>query len=73
MTVRPAVPDFAVSLNAPTDFHRGSGREFAVRATREDGFDGPIEVHIDNVPSGYHITSPLLIEAGHHVARGCRI
>ena len=48
----------------------GSGREFSVRADRIDGFDGDITVAITNVPPGFSVSTPIVIQAGHLEARG---
>ena len=61
---------YSVKLNHGGDLRKGSGQEFAVTADRSDGFDGPIEVAIDNIPPSLSITSPLIIEAGHNKAFG---
>jgi mono/diheme cytochrome c family protein len=71
LTVREQRPDFKVTLagiNAKVG--AGSAREFKVSAQRIDGFDGPIRVDIANVPAGFRVTTPLLIEAGQLEALG---
>ncbi len=71
LTIRARRPDFKVTLNdANPTVGAGSGKEFHVRAERIDGFDGPIRVDITDVPPGFHVTSPLVIQAGHLVAFG---
>lgn len=71
LTVRPRKPDFKVSLNeANPKVNAGSGKEFEVVAQRLDGFDGPIQVDISEIPSGFHVTSPVTIQAGHDRAYG---
>ena len=71
LILREAKPDFTVTLNgANPTVEAGSGREFSVNATRLDGFEGEIKVAISNVPSGFTISSPLVIEAGHTEAKG---
>lgn len=71
LTVRPRRPDFKVTLHgADPSVNVGSGKEFEVRAERLDDFDGPIAVHIDNVPDGYYVTRPVVIEAGQARAYG---
>ncbi len=70
LQIRTPQPDFRVSLSHPGEVHRGSGQEFTVTANRMDGFAGPINVTIEDIPDGLHITTPLIIEAGHNVARG---
>jgi len=71
LTVRPRKPDFKVTLKgANPKINAGSGKEIEVVAQRMDGFDGPIQVDFSKVPSGFHITSPIIIEAGHDRAYG---
>ncbi len=71
LIVRRAQPDFEVSLQGtqPT-MARGSAWEFTLLAERRDGFEGPIEVHIQDLPPGIHVTSPVIIEAGQWSAAG---
>ncbi|MFT5522817.1 MAG: mono/diheme cytochrome c family protein [Pirellulaceae bacterium] len=71
MTVRQRAPDFKVSLvGANPSVNAGSGREFTVSATRTDDFDGEIRVDIENLPPGFHATTPVIIEAGQIEAKG---
>lgn len=71
LTVRPRKPDFHVTLHgANPSVAAGSGKEFEVRVDRIDGFEGPIQVNIDGVPDGFHITSPVIIQAGQDNAYG---
>ncbi len=71
LVVRPEQPDFELEFKA-TDLQlpRGSGREWQVVAKRMDGLTSPIEIHLDNVPEGFLITNPLVIEAGQDIASG---
>ncbi len=71
LTIRPRKPDFQVRLvGANPKVNVGSGKEFRVEATRLDDFNGPIQVDIANVPAGFQVTTPLVIEAGQEVAYG---
>lgn len=71
LTIRAPQPDFRVTLTgANPKVNAGGGREFEVAAERIDGFDGPIRIEADHVPDGFHITSPLVIQAGQDVAHG---
>ncbi|HUF63013.1 MAG TPA: c-type cytochrome domain-containing protein [Verrucomicrobiales bacterium] len=71
LTVRPAQPDFRVHLDgADPAVSPGSGREFQLRAERIDGFEGDIRVDISGLPTGFHATSPVVIEAGQETAVG---
>lgn len=71
LKIRPLRPNFEVTLQgaAPT-INLGSGKEFSVVANRQDEFDGEIRVDIKNLPPGFGVTTPLIISAGHNIARG---
>ncbi len=71
LIVRPEQPDFELEFKA-TDLQMpaGSGREWQVVAKRLDGLTSAIEIHLDNVPEGFLITNPLIIEAGQDIASG---
>ena len=72
LVVREAQQDFAVRL---TEFSgtvsAGSGASFTLAADRKDGFEGDIACEISGVPEGWHVTTPLVIQAGHLQAKGC--
>lgn len=69
--VRPADPSFTVSvMRVEPEIHSGTGREVRVVAERIDGFDGPIEVSIGELPEGWKSTFPLTIEANQKAALG---
>ena len=71
LVVRPAKPDFNVALEGVANkIPAGTGRSFLVRADRVDDFDGPVAVSFENLPAGYRIATPLVIEAGHLEAFG---
>jgi WD40 repeat protein len=72
LIVREARPDFAVRVTGfGGSVNVGSGAPFALTADRKDGFDGDITCEISGLPAGWHVTTPLVIEAGHLDARGC--
>jgi hypothetical protein len=64
LTVRPPRPSFTVTFNptAPAVW-KGSAVPITVSADRSDGFDGPIDVHLENVPAGFS-APPTTIPAG---------
>lgn len=67
LTARPAKPDFKLSLQGDKlTIPAGSGKEFRLMASRLDGFDGEIQVAVENVPAGFEISQPLVIEAGQY-------
>jgi GxxExxY protein len=66
LTVRPAQPDFAVTLNTMNlTVSPGAGASFGVKVDRKDGFDGPVRVEFAHVPGGFTITSPVDVDPGH--------
>ena len=71
LRIRPAFPDYRPSIQAANGtLRRGTGREFIVRADRTDGFDGPIEFHVSDLPSGIRSNGPITIEPGQRFAIG---
>jgi hypothetical protein len=58
LTLRDGAPDFEISLD-PSSFNipRGGRVSVTVTANRIDGFDGPIDVELMNVPAGLTATS----------------
>lgn len=69
LVVREAKPDFAVTLNgANPTVAAGSGQSLSLTARRLDGFEGPIQVTIQNLPEGWSVPGPIVIEAGHSSA-----
>jgi hypothetical protein len=71
LILRRPQPDFNVSLaDFNKNVNRGSGRRFTVTAHRIDEFDGDIRVDITGLPSGFEVSSPLVIQAGHLSAQG---
>ncbi|MCW5558634.1 MAG: hypothetical protein KIT22_12485, partial [Verrucomicrobiae bacterium] len=71
LVIREASPAFSVALQgANPTVAPGSGQPFSISADRRDGFDGPITVTLQNLPPGWRVSTPLLIEAGHDEAEG---
>ncbi|HKQ38741.1 MAG TPA: c-type cytochrome domain-containing protein, partial [Verrucomicrobiae bacterium] len=71
LVVREAKPDFKVTLNgANPTVNAGSGQSFSVSAERLDGFDEDINVEINDLPPGFSVSTPLVIQAGHIEAKG---
>ena len=71
LTGRRAQPGFHVTLNgANPTLNVGSGKEFTVVVDRTDGFEGEIRVDLKNIPTGFSVTTPLVIQAGQRIARG---
>ncbi|MFT5326378.1 MAG: mono/diheme cytochrome c family protein [Planctomycetaceae bacterium] len=69
LTARPAKPDFNIRLqDQKPSVQAGSGKEFKLMADRLDGFKGEIHIAIENVPAGFEVSQPLVIEAGQFFA-----
>lgn len=71
LTVRAPQPDFQIKV-AATDLaiNAGSGKEFSIVADRTDDFEGEIRVDVAGLPPGFHVSSPLVIQAGQSTAYG---
>jgi dipeptidyl aminopeptidase/acylaminoacyl peptidase len=68
LTVRPAKPDFSIQLQGDKpSVQAGSGKEFKFLASRLDAFDGQIEIAVENLPTGFQVSQPLVIEAGQYI------
>lgn len=71
LSIRPPRPDFRVTLGGMNaTLPAGSGQRLKVNLDRIDNFDGPVRVDIENVPAGYLVSSPIVVEAGHLEAEG---
>lgn len=71
LIVRPPQPDFQIKLaDKDRTVNAGSGKEFTVTATRKDEFEGEIRIRVTGLPPGFHVSSPLTIEAGQTTAYG---
>ena len=71
VTIRAPRPSFTASLGAKDlAVSPGSGREIPLNVTRDEGFDGPVRITIDNLPAGFTFHGPVEIEAGQERAIG---
>ena len=65
LSVRPQQPEFTVRVDGMNPkVSPGSGREIRFVATRREGFEGPIRIHLDRLPAGFTASTPVEIEAG---------
>lgn len=71
LSIRESQPDFSLTLAGmnPTVMPGGS-IGFSFLADRRDNFDGPIQIDITGLPSGYSVSTPLVIQAGHDLISG---
>lgn len=64
--VRTPKPGFKCKvMNSNPKVVPGSGKKIGFEVERVDGFNGPIDVQVDNLPDGFSIAGPLQVEAGH--------
>jgi WD40 repeat protein len=71
LTIRPRKPDFTVRLASPRPMvSPGSGAGILFQAERLDGFDEDIAIQVENLPTGFSLAEPVVVQAGHLDARG---
>jgi hypothetical protein len=71
LTIRPPQPSFTVEVGGKDPkVSPGSGRELTFTATRSEGFEGPIQIALENLPAGFTFHGPVEIEAGQRQAIG---
>lgn len=71
LTIREPKPDFKVSLiGKNATIGAGGGQRLVVKVDRADDFDGEVSVDITGMPAGFHISSPIVVQAGHLEAKG---
>jgi len=63
LMIRTPQPDFSVETGG-TDvaLFPGVGQELSFQATRLDGYDGPIEIIAENLPTGFSFSGPIEIQ-----------
>lgn len=71
LVVRRRAPSYSVSVGGgnPT-INAGNGKRFTLTANRTDDFEGEIRLDIEDIPEGFMVTTPLIIQAGHLSAQG---
>jgi hypothetical protein len=64
--------DFSAQLLAKSvkTLPANSGAEFSVKVSRDDEWDGDVRIDITDVPPGFFISTPLVVQAGHMSAAG---
>jgi hypothetical protein len=71
LTLRRAAPGFKASVpQTKKTVPEGSGQRLTVKIDRLDDFEGPVAFNIENVPEGFEIPSPIVVEAGQIEAKG---
>lgn len=70
LVIRDPKPDFTVSLDGDKRFvPAGSGQRLTFKVDRQDDFEGSIRIDVENLPPGFTVATPVVIEAGHIEAR----
>jgi hypothetical protein len=63
LMLRHPQPDFNIAMAGDAlSIHKGTGREIIFTATRLDGYDGPIEIFAENLPAGFTLSDPVIIQ-----------
>ncbi|MCA9061443.1 MAG: hypothetical protein KDA96_00210 [Planctomycetaceae bacterium] len=71
LTIRSPQPDFQVSVGGNTvAVHPGTGRELSFTAKRIDGYSGPVMITAHNLPPGFALSDPIIIEPEQEQAFG---
>ena len=68
LKIRPQKPAFHLRFDRNLIIPPGGGRRVNMKLRRMDGFEGPVQIEIANLPEGFSVTAPLSIEAGQHRA-----
>ena len=64
LSIRPRTPDFNARLTTQKiEAPLGGAAEIRVTVDRLDGFLGPIDVRLENLPPGFSLEAPLVVEA----------
>lgn len=67
LTVRAPQPDFQIRTihgENPT-VPRGDGRKLGIEIDRIDGFEGPVQIQVNDLPAGLSVPAPITIQANH--------
>ncbi len=67
LTVRAPQPSFQIRAihGENPSVPRGSGRKLGIEIDRIDGFDGPVQIQMVNLPAGLSMPGPITVEANH--------
>ena len=73
LIVRQPEPSFSATLVAggAASLPAGSGEQFVMKVDRTDGWEGDVRVEVRGVPTGFFVSSPVIVPAGHLTATGC--
>ena len=64
LSIRAPKPEFRMAYDGSKGMAvtAGSGKQFVVKTTRLDDFDGPVRIDVEGLPAGFHATTPIVIE-----------
>ena len=63
LMIRDPLPDFSVEIGGnDVTLHPQTGYELSFKATRLDGYDGPIKITAENLPPGISFSGPVEIQ-----------
>jgi WD40 repeat protein len=66
LTIRPPKPDFNVRVDTKNvKVNAGSGQRLKFSVDRIDNYNDAIRIEVANLPMGYHVATPTVIEPGH--------
>lgn len=66
LSVRVPQPSFAVSIDGKNaKVPPGGGRRLRFKLDRIDDFEGEVRIDVANLPQGYHVATPVVVQAGH--------
>ncbi len=71
LSIRPPAPDF--NLELPTkkiQVSPGNQLDVPLVVSRQDQYEGPITINVENLPPGFAFSSPIVIEPGQLTASG---
>ncbi|MEC7566489.1 MAG: c-type cytochrome domain-containing protein [Planctomycetota bacterium] len=71
LVIRRPSPDVSLSVTGKNPvISPGNGKSFVVEVQRKDQFMGAVTVEIDDIPAGFTVSSPLVIQSGLNKAWG---
>jgi len=71
LVARAPLPSFKVSIDSKDKvIMAGAGHEFGVTLDRIDGYQGPVSIAFEHLPPGFHVSTPLIVEAEQYRAYG---
>ncbi|MFT4640383.1 MAG: WD40 repeat protein [Verrucomicrobiales bacterium] len=71
LTIRDRNPDFKISVGGKdAKVSPGSGKEITFTIERHEGFDGEVQINVENLPEGFTASAPVVIESGQRSAIG---